>query len=105
MAEVEIGLGAVVQHVDFAVLVRAHGAGIDVEVRIEFLQPNSQAAMLEQHADRGAREPFAERADDAAGDEDVLGQAEVPLDRVTGFRGYLRRVAPTPPTARPARPA
>src|SRR3546814_15975764 len=35
MAKVEIGLGAVVGNVDFAVLVRAHRARIDVQIRIE----------------------------------------------------------------------
>ena len=52
--------------------------GIDVEVGVELLQPDPQAAVLEQHADRGAGQPLAQRADDAAGDEDVLGH-RVPL--------------------------
>ena len=43
MAQVEVGLGPVVEHVDFAVLVGAHGAGIDVDVRIEFLQADRAA--------------------------------------------------------------
>ena len=30
---------------------------------------------FEQHADRGAGESLAQRADDAAGDEDVFGHA------------------------------
>ena len=38
VAQVEIGLGAVVGDEDLAVLERAHGAGIDVQIRIEFLQ-------------------------------------------------------------------
>ena len=38
VAQVEIGLGAVVGDEDFAVLERAHGAGIDVQIRIEFLK-------------------------------------------------------------------
>ena len=70
--EVEVGLRAVVGDVDLAVLVRAHRAGIDVDVRVELLQGDLVAVALEQHADRGRREPFAERGHDAAGDEDVL---------------------------------
>ena len=73
VAQVEVGLGAVVEDVDLAVLVGAHRAGIDVDVRVELLQPDAQAAVLQQHADRGAGQPLAERADHAAGDEDVLG--------------------------------
>ena len=38
VAEIEIGLGAVVGDENFSMLERAHGTGVDVEVRIEFLQ-------------------------------------------------------------------
>jgi hypothetical protein len=71
--QIEVGLAAVVEHVDFAMLVGAHRPRVDVDVRIELLHPHLQAATLEQHADRGAGEPFAQRADDAAGNENVLG--------------------------------
>ncbi len=37
VAQVEIGLRAVVGDEDFAVLEGAHGAGVDVEIRIELL--------------------------------------------------------------------
>ena len=60
MAEVEVGLGAVIEHVDFAVLERAHRAGIDVEIRIELLHDDLQAAMLEQRAERRGGQPFAQ---------------------------------------------
>jgi hypothetical protein len=39
-----------------AVLIRALGAGIDVDVGIELLQPDPQPAVLEQHADGRARQ-------------------------------------------------
>ena len=73
VAEVEVGLGAVVQHVDLAVLVRAHGPRVDVDVRVELLEPHPQPALLQDHADRGAGQSLAERAHDAARHEDVLG--------------------------------
>ena len=38
VAEVEIGLRAIVGDENFAVLERAHGARIDVQIRIELLQ-------------------------------------------------------------------
>jgi hypothetical protein len=34
VAEVEIGLGPVVGHEHLTVLVRAHGAGVDVEIGV-----------------------------------------------------------------------
>ena len=41
VAEVEVGLGAVVEDVDLAVLVGAHGAGVDVDVGVELLEPDA----------------------------------------------------------------
>ncbi len=73
VAEVEVGLAAVVEHVDFAVLVGAHRARIDVDVRVELLHADCEAAGFEQHADGGAGESLSEGANDAAGDEDVFG--------------------------------
>ncbi len=52
VAEVEIGLGTVVGDVDFAVLIRAHGAGINVEIGIELAQAHLVAARLQQRAQR-----------------------------------------------------
>ena len=66
MAEVEIGLAAVVGHVDLAVLIRAHRARIDVDVRVELLQRHLVAVAFEQRADRGGGETLAERRHDAA---------------------------------------
>ena len=60
VAQVEIGLGAVVGDEDLAVLERAHRAGIDVQVRIEFLQRDPQPAAFEQAADRRRGDPFPE---------------------------------------------
>ena len=72
MAQVEIGLGAIVEDVDFAVLIGAHRAGIDIDVGIELLQADAQPALFEQHADRGAGQALAQRTHDAAGDKNVL---------------------------------
>ena len=72
VAQVEVGLAAVVGDVDLAVLVRAHRPRIDVDVGVELLQRHLVAVALQQAADGGGGEALAERRDDAAGDEDVL---------------------------------
>ena len=59
MAEVEIGLRAVVQDIDFAMLEGAHGARIDVQIGIEFLHHDLQAALLEKRAERRRGQPLA----------------------------------------------
>ena len=59
MAKIEIGLRAIVQHVNFAVLKRVHRSRIDIEIRIELLQDNAQTAQLEQRAERSRGQAFA----------------------------------------------
>jgi hypothetical protein len=74
VAEVEIGLGAVIGDVDLAVLERVHGPGIDVEVRVELLDLDPVAHVDEQPPERRRGDALAERADHPAGDEDVPGR-------------------------------
>ena len=75
VAEVEIGLAAVVEDIHLAVLIRAHRAWIDVDVGVELLHLDPQTAGFEQHPDRGTCEPLPQRADHPAGHEHVLRHA------------------------------
>ncbi len=91
VTEIEVGLGAVLGHEHLAVLVRRHRSRIDVHVRIELLHADLEAARLEQRAQRGGSDALAERGDDSARDEDVLGGPRLhshpprrPYDRTLG---------------------
>ena len=75
VAEVEVGLGAVLGDEHLAVLVGRHRARVDVDVGVELLQPDGQAARDEQAPDRGGGDALAERGHDAAGHEDEPGLA------------------------------
>ena len=70
VAEIEIGLGAVLGDEHLAVLERAHRPRVDVDVGVELLDLDPEAAGDQQAADRGRGDPLAQRGDDAAGDED-----------------------------------
>ncbi len=72
VAEVEVGLGAVVGDEDFAMLEGRHGAGVDVEVGVELHQVDAEAAGFEKSADGGGGKTFAERRHNSAGHKDVL---------------------------------
>src|SRR3954470_2611270 len=85
MAEIEVGLGAVIRHVDFAVLERGHRTGIDVDVGIEFLNRDLEAAFGQQSAERRRGNALPERTDDAAGHEDVFRRAH-------GLTSFIWRV-------------
>ena len=50
VAEVEVGLGAVVGDEHLAVLIGAHRPGIDVEIGVELAQPDLVAARLQKRA-------------------------------------------------------
>ena len=60
VAEVEIGLGAVVGDEHLAVLVRRHRAGIDVEIGVELAQADLVAARLQQRTECRGGETLAE---------------------------------------------
>ncbi len=71
MAEVEVGLRPVVGDEHLAVLIRAHGARINVQIGVELAQAHGIAASLEKCAERRGGESLAKGGHDAAGDEDV----------------------------------
>ncbi len=75
VAEIEIGLRAVIGDKHFAVLIRAHRAGINVQVGIALLEGDFEAAAFEQTAHRSRCYAFSERRNHAARYEDILRAA------------------------------
>src|ERR1700757_4546318 len=71
MADVEVGLGAVLGDEDLAVLKRVHRARVDIEVRVQLLHRDVQPAGGQQLAEAAGGQPLAERGSDAAADEEV----------------------------------
>ena len=71
MPEIEIGFRPVVGDEHLAVLIRAHGARIDVEIGVELFQADRIPARLQKRAKGGGCETFSQGGDHAAGDEDV----------------------------------
>ena len=49
--EVQVGLGTVVEHIDLAMLVRVHGAGVYIQIRVELLHDDPQTAQLQKRAE------------------------------------------------------
>ena len=72
VAEVEVGLGAVLGHEHLAVLERAHRPRVDVDVGVELLEGHAQPARLQEPPERRRGDPLAQRRDDAPGHEHVL---------------------------------
>ena len=60
VADVEVGLGAVLGDEHLAVLERVHGARVDVEVGVELLHRHLQAPRGEQLAEAGRGQALAE---------------------------------------------
>ena len=59
MAKIEVGFGAVVGDEDFAVLERAHGARIHVDVGVQLHHRDFEAARFEDGGERGGSDTFA----------------------------------------------
>ena len=72
VAQVEVGFRAVIGDEHFAVLERTHRARVDVQVGIEFLERDLEAAPLQQASDAGGGDALAQGRNHAAGDKDVL---------------------------------
>ena len=69
VAKIEIGFSAVVGYVDFAMLIGAHRARIDIEIGIELADTHAEAARLQQRGEACRHQTFAKRGDHAAGNE------------------------------------
>src|ERR1051326_3896779 len=112
VAEIEVGLRAVVGHEHLAVLERAHRARVDVDVRVHLEMRHAEPAAFQQRADRRGGESLAERGNHAAGYEDEFGlDASHALS--VSWLGWCSRCAdiprpsPDPPACRlrpPSRP-
>src|SRR5690606_17548912 len=87
VADVQVGLGAVVGDEHLTVLERVHRARVDIEVGVQLLHHHTQAAGLEQHAEAGGRQTLAERRGDTPGDEDVLGRRSCAVSKSSGRHG------------------
>ena len=94
VADVEIGFGAIFGDIDLTVLERIHRARIHVDVRIELLLQNLDAAATEQASKGGGGQAFAKGGHYAAGDENMLGDVFLRIAMLSSNHGtsvYQRR--------------
>ena len=85
MAKVEISFGAVFGNENFAVLVRAHGTGIDIQVRIAFLNGDLETTTFEETTDRGSSNALTERGNNTASYKDIFWRHPGSRLRRSGF--------------------
>ena len=76
--QVQIGFRPIVQHIDFPVLIRAHGPWINIEVGVKFLHPDAQPAAFEQQPNGRRSQPLAQRTDDPSGHENMFTHGVFP---------------------------
>ena len=69
MTQVQVGLGAILGDEYLPVLERAHGARIDVDVRIQLHERHFQPPGFEDGGEGSGRQAFPQRGNDATGDE------------------------------------
>ena len=72
MPQIQIRLGSIICHKHFPMLVRAHGAGINVDIRIKFLNRNLETAILQKSAQASCHNPFPDRRNYTASDKNIF---------------------------------
>ena len=78
VAQVEVGLPAVVRDEHLPVLVGAHRPGVHVDVRVHLLERDREATGFQQAPDGRGGQPLAEGRHHATRHEDVLGRHDQP---------------------------
>src|ERR1017187_2043109 len=78
VAQVEVRLRAVVGYEHLAVLERAQGSRIHVQVGIELLAGDLQPAAFQQAANGSRRDPLSQRGNHAPRDENILSHGKSP---------------------------
>src|SRR5258706_15865415 len=73
VAQIQVGLGAVLGNEHLPVLEGAHRAGIDVDVRVELEEGDFDAARFEDRGEGGGGYPLPQRGNHAARHEHILG--------------------------------
>ena len=73
MAQIQIGFCTVFGHIDFAVLIGTHGAGIDIDIGVELLSGDFEAAGFEQSSQRGSGDAFAQPGNNTASHKNIFG--------------------------------
>lgn len=80
VAKVEVGFGAVFGDEHLAMLERAHGARIDVDVRIELEHGHGKTARFQNCCDGCSSNAFTQRGHNPAGHENVLSHGNAGLN-------------------------
>ncbi len=78
VTQVEVCFRAVVQNEDLPMLVGRHGARVNVDVWIELLDCDLEAALFEDEPGCGGGDALANRRYDAAGEEEILCSHRLP---------------------------
>ena len=72
VSQIEVRFCSVVGHIDFAMLERVHRSRIHIQIGVEFLYRDPEAALFQQEADGSGGNAFAEGRNHTPGDEDVF---------------------------------
>ena len=73
VADIQVSFGAVIGNEHFAMLIRAHSAGVDIDIRVKFLADNFQSAVFQNAAKGRCGDSFSQGRHNAAGHKNKLG--------------------------------
>ena len=59
VSQIQVCFRSIIGHINFSVLIRAHGPWIDIDIRVKFLNSDLETTILEQPAQTGCYNPLA----------------------------------------------
>ena len=75
VTQIQIGFRSVLRHENLAVLIRAHGSRIHIDIGVQLLSGHLQASRLQQPSQGCRGDPFSESRYHAAGNKNIFGHA------------------------------
>ena len=72
MPQVEVGFHAILRNEHFSMLVRRHGPGVDIQIRVKFLDGYGNVPTFENPTQGSSHNPLTHRTHHATSNEDEL---------------------------------
>jgi hypothetical protein len=73
MPQIQVCFGSIIKHINFPMLVWAHGSGINIDIGIQFLYRDFIPTLFEQSTNGSGCHTFSDRADDTTREKDKFG--------------------------------
>ena len=89
MTKIQVGLGSIIQDINFPMLEGAHRAGVHIEVGIKLLDSGGQSALLQKGSESTRCKPFSQGRNHPSSYENILHVLQTINDRYCSLLATL----------------